>query len=281
MPTRSRACTGRARTSSGSAPATSSRPRSAASGGRCSPPTTMYTAALFDQAGIPVAAGRRLGGEQRVRLRDHLAGDGRRDAAAGPRPWPARPSGRSCRATCRSARTRTGPTQALATAVRFMKEGGARGQARRRAPRRRPDPGPHQARHPRHGATSDSRRRASTPSAATGCRAATTRPTEVDRRRARRRRGRRVRRGAGDGPRRGGRRDHQASCPSRRWASAPGPTRTRRCSSGRTWPGCARGQAPRFVKRYAEVADVIQDAARAFADEVRAGEFPTKAHSFD
>jgi 3-methyl-2-oxobutanoate hydroxymethyltransferase len=45
--------------------------------------------------------------------------------------------------------------------------------------------------------------------------------------------------------------------------------------------GLRRGRPQRFVKRYAEVADVLQDAARAFADEVRAGEFPTRAHSFE
>jgi 3-methyl-2-oxobutanoate hydroxymethyltransferase len=45
--------------------------------------------------------------------------------------------------------------------------------------------------------------------------------------------------------------------------------------------GLRRGRPQRFVKRYAEVADVLQNAAKAFADEVRAGEFPTKAHSFE
>lgn len=45
--------------------------------------------------------------------------------------------------------------------------------------------------------------------------------------------------------------------------------------------GMRRGRAPRFVKRYAEVADVLQDAARAFADEVRGGQFPAKEHSFE
>lgn len=45
--------------------------------------------------------------------------------------------------------------------------------------------------------------------------------------------------------------------------------------------GLRRGRAPRFVKRYAEVADVLQDAARAFADEVRGGRFPAEEHSFE
>ncbi|HEU5127617.1 MAG TPA: 3-methyl-2-oxobutanoate hydroxymethyltransferase [Glycomyces sp.] len=45
--------------------------------------------------------------------------------------------------------------------------------------------------------------------------------------------------------------------------------------------GMRRGRAPRFVKRYAEVADVLQDAARAFADDVRGGRFPAEEHSFE
>lgn len=45
--------------------------------------------------------------------------------------------------------------------------------------------------------------------------------------------------------------------------------------------GLRRGRAPRFVKRYADAATVIQDAARAYADEVRAGQFPTPEHGFE
>ena len=37
---------------------------------------------------------------------------------------------------------------------------------------------------------------------------------------------------------------------------------------------------PRFAKRYAEMQTVMQDAFRSFADEVRAGAFPTKEHGF-
>jgi 3-methyl-2-oxobutanoate hydroxymethyltransferase len=43
------------------------------------------------------------------------------------------------------------------------------------------------------------------------------------------------------------------------------------------------GLTPRtakFVKKYAQVADVLTDAATAFADEVVAGAFPTRAHSY-
>jgi 3-methyl-2-oxobutanoate hydroxymethyltransferase len=38
--------------------------------------------------------------------------------------------------------------------------------------------------------------------------------------------------------------------------------------------------APRFVKRYANLAEVIGDAAARYRDEVRAGAFPTAEHSF-
>jgi 3-methyl-2-oxobutanoate hydroxymethyltransferase len=44
--------------------------------------------------------------------------------------------------------------------------------------------------------------------------------------------------------------------------------------------GMRRGKAPRFVKRYADVATVLQDAATAFAEDVRRGEFPTQEHAF-
>lgn len=44
--------------------------------------------------------------------------------------------------------------------------------------------------------------------------------------------------------------------------------------------GLRRGRAPRFVKRYADVATVLGDAAAAFAAEVRGGEFPGPEHTF-
>ncbi|SEB32585.1 ketopantoate hydroxymethyltransferase [Amycolatopsis tolypomycina] len=44
--------------------------------------------------------------------------------------------------------------------------------------------------------------------------------------------------------------------------------------------GLRRGKAARFVKRYADVATVLQDAATAFAEDVRRGEFPAPEHSF-
>jgi 3-methyl-2-oxobutanoate hydroxymethyltransferase len=44
--------------------------------------------------------------------------------------------------------------------------------------------------------------------------------------------------------------------------------------------GLRRGKAPRFVKRYADVATVLQNAATAFAEDVRRGEFPAAEHAF-
>ncbi|MEH0842239.1 3-methyl-2-oxobutanoate hydroxymethyltransferase [Micromonospora sp. CPCC 205711] len=44
--------------------------------------------------------------------------------------------------------------------------------------------------------------------------------------------------------------------------------------------GLRTGKAPRFVKRYADVAGALTEATRRFADEVRAGEFPAAEHTF-
>jgi 3-methyl-2-oxobutanoate hydroxymethyltransferase len=44
--------------------------------------------------------------------------------------------------------------------------------------------------------------------------------------------------------------------------------------------GLRRGKAPRFVKRYADVAGVIANAASQFADDVRSREFPAPEHAF-
>ena len=58
-------------------------------------------------------------------------------------------------------------------------------------------------------------------------------------------------------------RDHARRSRSRRSASAPAPAATARCSSGTTCSACTPGRTPRFVKRYAELADEIGDARRA------------------
>jgi len=40
------------------------------------------------------------------------------------------------------------------------------------------------------------------------------------------------------------------------------------------------GKTPRFVKRYADVAGVLAEATREFAEEVRGGTFPGPEHTF-
>jgi 3-methyl-2-oxobutanoate hydroxymethyltransferase len=44
--------------------------------------------------------------------------------------------------------------------------------------------------------------------------------------------------------------------------------------------GLRKGALPRFVKQYADLAGTLTDATRRFADEVRSGEFPTAHHTF-
>ncbi|WP_430789759.1 3-methyl-2-oxobutanoate hydroxymethyltransferase [Actinoplanes sp. G11-F43] len=44
--------------------------------------------------------------------------------------------------------------------------------------------------------------------------------------------------------------------------------------------GLRTGKAPRFVKRYADLAGALSEATRQFADEVRSGEFPAQEHTF-
>jgi 3-methyl-2-oxobutanoate hydroxymethyltransferase len=44
--------------------------------------------------------------------------------------------------------------------------------------------------------------------------------------------------------------------------------------------GLRQGKMQRFVKQYANLAQVIGDAAAAFVDEVRRGAFPTAEHTF-
>jgi 3-methyl-2-oxobutanoate hydroxymethyltransferase len=45
--------------------------------------------------------------------------------------------------------------------------------------------------------------------------------------------------------------------------------------------GLNPGFSPKFLKRYAEVADTVGDAVRRFAEEVRAGDYPGPEHGFD
>jgi 3-methyl-2-oxobutanoate hydroxymethyltransferase len=44
--------------------------------------------------------------------------------------------------------------------------------------------------------------------------------------------------------------------------------------------GLRRGKLQRFVKRYANLAQVLSDAASAYVDDVRTGAFPTQEHTF-
>jgi 3-methyl-2-oxobutanoate hydroxymethyltransferase len=44
--------------------------------------------------------------------------------------------------------------------------------------------------------------------------------------------------------------------------------------------GLRTGRLPRFVKQYAQLADTLTGATRRFAEEVRAGQFPTAEHTF-
>ncbi|MFC7546206.1 3-methyl-2-oxobutanoate hydroxymethyltransferase [Plantactinospora sp. GCM10030261] len=44
--------------------------------------------------------------------------------------------------------------------------------------------------------------------------------------------------------------------------------------------GLRAGKAPRFVKRYADLAGVLSDATKQFAEEVRGGSFPAAEHTF-
>ncbi|WP_329012649.1 3-methyl-2-oxobutanoate hydroxymethyltransferase [Micromonospora rifamycinica] len=44
--------------------------------------------------------------------------------------------------------------------------------------------------------------------------------------------------------------------------------------------GLRTGKAPRFVKRYADLAGALTEATRRFADEVRGGDFPATEHTF-
>jgi 3-methyl-2-oxobutanoate hydroxymethyltransferase len=44
--------------------------------------------------------------------------------------------------------------------------------------------------------------------------------------------------------------------------------------------GLRTGRMPRFVKQYADLAGALTDATKAFAEEVRSGAFPSEEHSF-
>ncbi len=192
----------------------------------------------------PGAARRRLRGQQRLRLRDDAAGRPSTSCCRWSARWSGPPSGRWSSPTCRSARTRSGRSRRWRRGA--VHEGGrrARGQAggrpRGRAAGRRADRG----RHPGDGAPrlhpAERARARRLPGAGPRRR----RPTSccADARRAAG--GRRLRGGAGDGAGASSPSGSPTSWRSRPSASAPGRTATRRCWSGRTWPGCGRGRCP-------------------------------------
>ncbi len=45
--------------------------------------------------------------------------------------------------------------------------------------------------------------------------------------------------------------------------------------------GVRSGRVPRFVKQFAQVGKVMEDAARAYREQVRSGEFPAAEHTFE
>ena len=241
------------------------RTPTAASGWSWSPPTTTRRRELADAGGSRHGAGRRLARHGRPRPRRHPVGDHGRDAP--PRQGgAARASSARCWSpTCRSARSTSAPEQAVANAVRFVKEGGAAGgEDRGRAHRRRAGAG--RRRDPGHGATSASRRSRSTASAASRSRAAApTRAPRCSRRRASRG-GRRVLAGARMHPDRARARGHRAA------GDSDHRHRRRRACDGQVLVyhdllGIEERIAPRFVRRYAE----LGLATRARRSPVRAG----------
>lgn len=46
------------------------------------------------------------------------------------------------------------------------------------------------------------------------------------------------------------------------------------------WAGFTRGRIPKFVKQYARLADILLDAARSFKDEVETGVYPAPEHEY-
>jgi 3-methyl-2-oxobutanoate hydroxymethyltransferase len=47
------------------------------------------------------------------------------------------------------------------------------------------------------------------------------------------------------------------------------------------WAGLTTGRIPKFVKRYASLADTLRDAAQQFIAEVSSGEYPAPEHEYD
>jgi 3-methyl-2-oxobutanoate hydroxymethyltransferase len=47
------------------------------------------------------------------------------------------------------------------------------------------------------------------------------------------------------------------------------------------WAGFTAGRIPKFVKKFANIADVLYDAAVAYREEVESGEYPAPEHEYD
>ena len=172
-----------------------------------------------------------------------------------------------------------GPVQALRSATRLVKEagvgavkleGGERSHEQIRAARRvrhpghgphRPDPAVRQL----HGLPRAGPRRGGGPAAAA-------------RREGRAGRGR-VRGGPGTGPGRAGRRgDARPAHPDRRDRRRAAETDAQVL----VWTdmlGLTGGRVPKFVKQYANLREVMGDAAKAFAEDVVGGTFPQEEHA--
>ena len=239
-----------------------------------------YTAEIFDEAGIAVllvgdsAANNVFGYETTLPVTvDELLPLVRAVVALDQaRPGRRRPAVRLLRGGPGRRRSRT--------AVRFMKEAGGHAVklegGRRCAPQIERD---HRRRHPGDGAHRLHPAERARTSAATGCRAAATAPSSCSPTP-------RPSQEAGAFavvlemvPGEVAKRGHRRAAPSRPSASAPGPTATPRCSSGRTWPACApagcRGSSSSTPTCTACCPRQPQD----YADDVRGGTFPgRRAH---
>ena len=66
----------------------------------------------------------------------------------------------------------------------------------------------------------------------------------------------------------------------RRSASAPAGTATARCSCSTTCSGSRTACTPKFVRRYAELGADATAAISRFADDVRAGRFPSSEETY-
>jgi 3-methyl-2-oxobutanoate hydroxymethyltransferase len=47
------------------------------------------------------------------------------------------------------------------------------------------------------------------------------------------------------------------------------------------WAGLSTGRIPKFVKQYANLAQVLTDAAKAWSADVASGDYPSAEHSYE